>query len=96
MQLLLNGGGRLLWKIFIFSIEAVGQFAYPERPATKDNWLCSQSWAHAFQVFLVDLFFALYRVPKARKRKQLKVSALAAPAGWPLVPNFCSRINASS
>ena len=40
MQLLLNGGGRLLWKIFIFSIEAVGQFAYPERPATKDNWLC--------------------------------------------------------
>ena len=49
MQLFLNGGGRLLWKIFIFSIEAVGQFAYPERPATKDNWLCSQSWAHAFQ-----------------------------------------------
>ena len=49
MQLLLNGGGRLLLKIFILSIEAVGQFAYPERPATKDNWLCTQSWAHAFQ-----------------------------------------------
>ena len=49
MQMLLNGGDRLLLKIFIFSIEAVGQFAYPERPATKDNWLCTQSWAHAFQ-----------------------------------------------
>ena len=45
------------------------------------------------QAFLVDIFFALYRVPKARKRKQLKVSALAAPTGWPLVPNFCFRIN---
>ena len=48
---MLNGGGRLFIekKIFIFSIEAIGQFAYPERPATKDNWLCTQSWAHAFQ-----------------------------------------------
>ena len=43
MQLLLNGGGRLLLKIFISGIEAVGQFAYPERPATKDNWFCTQS-----------------------------------------------------
>jgi len=45
IQLLLNGGGRLFIekKIFIFSIEAIGQFAYPERPATKDNWLCTQS-----------------------------------------------------
>lgn len=84
MQFLLNGGGRFLLnkRLLIFSIEDIGQFTYPERPASRDNWLCSTSLVYwcppKSQVFLLEIFFTLHRVPKARKRKWLKDCPLAS------------------